>query len=178
MLSLEQVRDSSEHVTLHLENWLHLQSAYTVMAYWPMRNEISLLGLITNNQDKAWVLPRILPNRQLALLRFDPDKLERHPWGMYEPLESCDAVQRESINMVLVPGVGFSKDGSRIGYGGGYYDRLLKGMAAVRVGITHSQMLVDRIPAESHDCLMDYVATQEGIISTSNQVHPGKNNSR
>jgi 5-formyltetrahydrofolate cyclo-ligase len=67
----------------------------------------------------------------------------------------------DAIDLILVPGIAFSKDGHRLGRGGGFFDRLLAGPAAnaLKLGVCFSFQLLDNIPCDSHDVLVDIVMT-------------------
>ena len=86
--------------------------------------------------------------------------------GIPEPTtDAC--VKIEDVDIVIVPGVAFSADGARIGYGGGYYDRLLtwiKGTVPI-VALAYEEQIFDELPAEGHDIGMDSIITPERIIS-------------
>jgi 5-formyltetrahydrofolate cyclo-ligase len=87
--------------------------------------------------------------------------------GIPEPLRDCPRVARDAIRFVLVPGVAFDLAGRRLGYGGGYYDRLLPllspGVARV-VGALEIQ-LVDRVPTAPHDLLVDAIVTESRLLT-------------
>lgn len=87
-------------------------------------------------QNKTVVLPRVLPKKQMAFMTINQDThYERHPFGMLEPVGGR-VVYPEEIDFVLVPGVAFTNDGQRIGFGGGYYDRWLPQTTAKKVAVT------------------------------------------
>lgn len=69
----------------------------------------------------------------------------------------------EAMDLMLVPGLAFSRDRHRLGRGGGFFDRLLAGRAAqaFKVGVCFSFQLLDSVPAEAHDILMDVVVTDQ-----------------
>jgi 5-formyltetrahydrofolate cyclo-ligase len=79
-----------------------------------------------------------------------------------EPLPACPLVSRETIDFVLVPGVAFDRLGRRMGYGGGYYDRLLPLLSprAARVAGAFDVQLVARVPAAPHDVAVDAIVTE------------------
>ena len=72
----------------------------------------------------------------------------------------------EDINLVIVPGVGFDRDGNRLGTGNGYYDKFFDddSLVATRCGLAYSEQLVDFIPADEHDKPMDLIVTDEEVI--------------
>ena len=73
----------------------------------------------------------------------------------------------ETIDLILVPGLAFSKDRHRLGRGGGFFDRLLGGRAAqsFKLGICFSFQVVDSLPAEDHDAVVDAVVTESETIT-------------
>ena len=79
-----------------------------------------------------------------------------------EPLPACPLVSRDTIDFVLVPGVAFDRLGRRMGYGGGYYDRLLPLLSprATRVAGAFEVQLVDRVPAAPHDIAVGAIVTE------------------
>ena len=82
--------------------------------------------------------------------------------GIPEPRPACPRVPRDAIDFVLVPGVAFDLAGSRLGYGGGYYDRLLPLLSprALRVAGAFEIQLVDRVPAAPHDIAVGAIVTE------------------
>ena len=68
--------------------------------------------------------------------------------------------------MIVVPAVAFDKNGYRIGYGGGFYDKFLSKIGnSIKVGIAYNFQIVNNIIPESHDIKMDYIVTEEKIIT-------------
>lgn len=162
-VSAEQLAADSARVCRVLAGWPLFQRAGTMMAYIAFGNEVSLQNLIDENPEKVWALPRTLPGGRLEVLRYQPGRLVRHPWGMLEPAADAPRVPLTEIELVLVPGVGFDESGGRLGFGGGYYDRLLPQLKAVRVGVAHAASLIPEVPREEHDCRMDWLVRPEGL---------------
>ena len=86
--------------------------------------------------------------------------LRRGPMNILEPAEA-DIVAPEEIGVWIVPGLAFTKDGKRLGYGGGWYDRLLAmaSKSARKIGVAHEFQIVENLPNEPHDIKMDAVVT-------------------
>lgn len=136
LTAAERVTRSEQICLLILssEGW---RVAERVLLFSPMRTEpdISPLADATKHDAKlVAVIPRTVRDESQLELPFVPD-------------------------FVLVPGLAFSRDGHRLGRGGGFYDRLLAGRArhAVKVGVCFSLQLHDRIPTEAHDVTLDAV---------------------
>jgi 5-formyltetrahydrofolate cyclo-ligase len=119
--------------------------------------------------SKTVVVPRV--DRQTRMLELhsiaDPD-LDVVPGHLAipEPLSARPQVPRDAIDFVLVPGVAFDLEGRRLGYGGGYYDRLLPLLAprAARVAGAFDIQIVERVPAAPHDVRVDAVVTESRIV--------------
>ena len=90
---------------------------------------------------------------ELASLKgLDEKNLRRGPMGIREPVEA-DIVEPKSVSAWIVPGLAFTKDGKRLGYGGGWYDRFLASApkGAVTIGVAYSFQIVADLPSEPHD---------------------------
>ena len=72
----------------------------------------------------------------------------------------------EKIDCVLVPTVGISKSGSRLGYGNGYYDKFLSTTNASKISLTYSKQIVKSIPNSPHDIKIDWIVTENEIIKS------------
>jgi 5-formyltetrahydrofolate cyclo-ligase len=147
-------------------------SARTVLLTLPFRNEWDTLPLVRDAlaAGKTVAMPRVdAPTRMLVLHAVvDADRnVVAGYQGIPEPLPECPLVAREAIDFVLVPGVAFDREGRRLGYGGGYYDRLLPQLAAraVRVAGAFDLQLVARVPAAPHDVAVDAIVTESGVLA-------------
>jgi len=114
-------------------------------------------------QGKRTALPRMLPGNRMEFRAYTPDRpLVKTRFGIREPGEDCPVVPRDWGPVILVPGVAFDREGFRLGFGGGFYDRWLPGFAGLRVGLCREAVLQDALPREPHDCRVDLVLTEKG----------------
>ena len=93
---------------------------------------------------------------ELAVLRgLDEAHLRKGPMGILEPAEA-EIVLPKEVEVWLVPGLAFARNGKRLGYGGGWYDRLLAAAPkdSLKLGIAHAFQVVDDLPSEPHDILL------------------------
>jgi len=122
------------------------------------------------SRAKTVALPRVNLATQMldvcAITRLEYDATPGYR-GIPEPCAHCELLDVARIDWVLVPGVAFDRDGRRIGYGGGYYDRLLPVLRADahRVAGAFELQLVDHVPAAPHDVAVDAVVTEARSIS-------------
>jgi len=125
---------------------------------------------------KAWeegkriVTPKCLPKeKQMEFRILDRfDQLESVYFGLLEPIESkTKKVEPKEIDLMIVPGLGFDKDGFRLGVGGGYYDRFLQHYSGSTLSLAFEEQIVDDIPKEAHDIPVAKIITNEGGFSAS-----------
>jgi 5-formyltetrahydrofolate cyclo-ligase len=152
------VAEGSAAVCRRLARMTLVREAETALAYVAFRNELDVSLLFDLLPDVDWVLPRV-EGEKLVLHAYEPKGLIRHRYGMLEPPADSPSVGPEEVDLVLVPGVSFDRGGGRLGFGGGFYDRLLVRTPAVRVGICHDSCLAGDLPCSEHDQLMDWVVT-------------------
>lgn len=144
--------------------------ASVVMAYMSMGAEFETQAFVHRvlADRKRLVLPRVnRAQRRLDLFAVgDPEsELEPGVWGIQEPLPGrCAPIAAADVDFVLVPGLGFDGRGGRLGYGGGFYDRLLTGMRAIRVAAVYSAQMIDAVPMSAHDQYVDLVVTEDGLL--------------
>ena len=119
-------------------------------------------------EGKQVCIPKCFPKTGAMEFRTfsGDDQLETVYAGLSEPIESLtEKVAQKDIDLVLVPGVAFDREGFRIGYGGGYYDRFLTGYAGRTVSLLFDCQLPDRIPRMPHDIQVDTIVTESEIIA-------------
>jgi 5-formyltetrahydrofolate cyclo-ligase len=162
-LPAQEVAAASEALCRQLARWEPLRSARTVLAYVAFRNELDLSALFCLSHIR-WTVPRVQGSR-LILHTYDPDRLMRHRFGMLEPAPDLPVVSPAEIDLVLTPGVAFDRCGGRLGFGGGFYDRLLPATPALRVGVTYDRCLAREVPVAEHDQRMDW------IVTPTQQIH-------
>ena len=93
---------------------------------------------------------------------FGLGELKRGSFGILEPEPDAPFVSPEKIGLALIPCLSCTRDGRRLGYGGGYYDRFLPQTKCFRAVLCRERMMEDALPAEDHDERMDAVVTEAG----------------
>lgn len=153
-----------------------------VLAYASFGSEFSTADFIGAVLDAGHTLalPRIdRETRRLGLYRVSEPaaQLVAGRWGIAEPDPArCAAVDLSSLDFVLVPGVVFDRAGGRIGYGGGFYDKLFadcgaQGRTPLKVAPAFACQVVDTVPVEPHDVPVDHVVTEQ--VSHPKLAHRG-----
>ena len=145
-----------------------LEGANTVMVYYGVGSEIATRGLIETllAQGRRVCLPKCLPDRQMEarVVTSLEEDLAPDAYGIPAPGESCPAVPREELDLILVPGLCFDSRGSRLGQGGGYYDRYLEDFDGLTVGLCREDFFQINLPREPFDAWVRYVLTEEGQV--------------
>ncbi|HEX9951190.1 MAG TPA: 5-formyltetrahydrofolate cyclo-ligase [Rubricoccaceae bacterium] len=147
-------------------------AAQTVLAFWPLlhRGEVDVRPLVAALQDRGTTvaLPVVVPGEAPRLMaRVATGALVDGPWGLREPPPDAPEVPPAALDLVVVPALALGRDGSRLGYGGGYYDVFLATTPALRVGVVRHAGLVAALPAEAHDARVDVVVTEHETVRVS-----------
>jgi len=140
----------------------------TVMLYASFRGEPETHGLIKKllERKKRVALPKSQKNGVMeAYIVSALEKLVPATFGILEPPADVLLPQNEQ-QLILVPGAVFGRDGSRVGYGGGFYDRYLSGCPqAIKAGLCYEFALIDCVPMDAHDVKMDFFFTENGLVN-------------
>ncbi len=150
-----------------------VREARTLAVYAPLGGEADPLGLLARLQPGVRVLfPRSRAGeRRLRFAACAPVDLVVGPLGAREPPAEAPEVEPEQIDCVLVPGLGFSLDGHRLGRGGGHYDATLAAMPrASRIGVAFEAQLVASLPREAHDAPLDALVTEARTLRFARQT--------
>lgn len=133
------------------------RSAKTVLIYMSLPDEVATASFIEKWKDsKRFVIPRV-NGENLNLKLYDPDGLESGYKGILEPTDDAQDVSSEEIDLALVPGVAFDRQGHRMGRGKGFYDRLLPTLQCPTVAVCQSWRMVETVPTDPWDCKIDII---------------------
>jgi 5-formyltetrahydrofolate cyclo-ligase len=146
-----------------------------IAGYWAIDGELPLHIVVANlgRRGQHYCLPRITGARQLSFVEWRSGAdLEANRYGIPEPVcTESDLIAPADIDIVLLPLLGFDRHGSRIGYGGGYYDASFaflrdrdEATSPLLVGIGYAAQEVDAIEVAEWDVRLDYVATETELI--------------
>lgn len=171
-ISVEERHAASEAVAERLRGEGEYKSAKAVLLYVSFRSEVGTRGLIEAalRDGKTVIVPKVdrkAHRLKLFEIRNVTRDLEAGYMGIYEPVEHLTRLAGpEEVDLVVLPGVGFDAAGRRLGYGGGYYDRLLEELkpGAGLIALAFEAQIVDEIPAEPHDKRVHKVVTEKRTI--------------
>lgn len=146
------------------------KNASVIFFFASFRTEADTAELIKTSLStgKRVVLPKVEKERQELLLYEIRDFGELSPgcMGIPEPSVHERKMSINDVDLVIIPGAGFDISGNRIGYGGGYYDRLLAGLQkpVPVIAPAYEEQVVDVIPSEPHDIRVQMIVTDSRLI--------------
>jgi len=156
---------ASLEICAQISRWNVFQDSQVILTYLPFRAEVDLRPLLKECPQKNWIIPRIIPaTHEMIFHAYVPQMLVQHPYGMEEPSPKLPIVEPKKIQLVLVPGLAYDREGWRLGYGGGYYDRFLNEFCGVSLGVTFNLLLIDHLPHDSFDLPVKCIVTEKGLI--------------
>lgn len=144
----------------------HFERAETLALYSPVNNEVAtdVIFSTATKMGKRIYYPKIKKGNIQFLEVQTRDDLIRGPFGVLEP-RSGRSIKVGDIDLIVVPGVAFDLCGFRLGYGKGYYDRLLSRQPeAMSVGLGFEFQIHPGLPAEDHDQRLSFLATEARFI--------------
>ena len=172
-LSLDERRQKSNAIQSMLFSLPEFAAAQRLALFISFRSEVLTESIIRAalSLSKVIAVPITdLARKQLSLSRitdYDTD-LAPGTWGIPEPKpDRIRPVTSDELDLVIAPGVALDRKGRRIGYGGGFYDGLLRAMPAKKpvVALAYALQIVDYVPADpAHDEPVDIIITEEDVI--------------
>ncbi|MCR6671802.1 5-formyltetrahydrofolate cyclo-ligase [Devosia ginsengisoli] len=166
LLDHEERAEAARAAARHFFDGIVLQANDVVAAYWRIRDELDcqpiLVKLMDSNQTV--VLPVVLGPEQPLDLRIWEQGASLYESG-FGTLAPSELAPKAEPDIVIMPLLGFDGRGTRLGYGGGYYDRTLASMSKKPklVGLAFAAQELDSIPREPHDVPLDAIVTEAGV---------------
>ena len=163
-LPREQKQAMDQALTERLLQHPFYQEAKVIATYLSFPHEFQTQGLIEQalKDGKKVLIPKTYPKRRMDFVVYDPQQLVKTSFGLLEPQGDLEVVDASQIDLIHVPGLAFTMEGYRIGYGGGYYDRYLKQFAGHTLSTVYPCQIRDFSP-ENHD-----IPVQEVLIDERN----------
>ena len=171
-LSFEVRREKDERLCQTLMQTDAFSHSDTLLAYFPIRNEIDVLPLV----EKAFAM-----GKRVAFPKCERDgkmdfyyvnsisDLEDGAYGIKEPKETCELFSGSGKALCILPALSFDKNGYRLGYGGGYYDRFLSRFDLTSVGLVYEEFFFDELPRNEHDKKASILIKEGGVILSENE---------
>ena len=143
-------------------------NADIILIYYPTHNEISPLSIfdVAQKMGKEIALPVCdIENNTLSfrIINSLDEAIPSH-FGIYEPPKANKEPILTERSLALVPALAFSKDGYRLGYGKGFYDKFLVNFKGISAGFSYSEFVFDELPHETHDIPLKMLITESEVL--------------
>ncbi len=163
-LSQEQKQAIDQALTERLLQHPFYQEAKIIATYLSFPHEFQTQELIEQalKDGKKVLIPKTYPKGRMDFVVYHPQQLVKTSFGLLEPQGDLEVVDASQIDLIHVPGLAFTTEGYRIGYGGGYYDRYLKHITGHTLSTIYPCQIQDFSP-ENHD-----IPVQEVLIDERN----------
>ncbi len=144
-------------------------NAATILCYMSTPIEVDTHALISRLflQSKTVAVPRCIDNsRDMEFFCINSfEQTEKHTFGVFEPdSEKCERLRDYRNSVCIIPGLAFDREGYRLGYGKGYYDRFLSSYKGLKIGICYEKCIFEKLPHGYFDISADIVVTEREII--------------
>ena len=141
------------------------QEAKVIATYLSFPHEFQTQGLIDQalRDGKKVLIPKTYPKGRMEFVVYDPQQLVKTSFGLLEPQGDLEVVDTSQIDLIHVPGLAFTTEGYRIGYGGGYYDRYLENFAGHTMSTIYPCQ-IQNFNSEDHDIPVQEVLIYEGNL--------------
>lgn len=163
-------RTCSDRLCENLQTAALFQEAKTILAYFSIRQEPDLTPLIQQAGDRVWGFPRCV-GKSLVWHAWSTSSilpLQAGAYGISEPHPDSPTLEAAQVDLVLVPAVACDRQGYRLGYGGGFYDRLLSDpawAAKPTIGIVFEFARLPQLPIDAWDQPLTAVCTEAGLFA-------------
>jgi 5-formyltetrahydrofolate cyclo-ligase len=169
VFSKETLTAHSQKICARLVQTETFQKANCIALYYATNDEVQTSGLIEYwRQKKKIVLPVVVDDTLHFYAYKGEERLKKGTMGVYEPdttLPEAERIALERIDLFVVPGIAFDRDGNRMGRGKGYYDRSLSGIFQPVIGLCFDFQLLPRIPVEPHDRSVTCIITESSLLA-------------
>ncbi len=161
--SFDYLKMASEKIHQKVLEIKDFGDAKKIGAYYPTGSEILTQDIIQEllSMKKGVFLPKVMGDVMEFRKIEGFSSLERGSFDIMEPKDGCP--KGNDLDLILVPTVGISPAGVRLGYGHGFYDRFLAENSATTVSLTLEKQVIKNIPKSDHDILIDWTVTEDKI---------------
>ncbi len=164
--SFDFMKIASEKIQKKLKKINAFRDAQKIGVYYPIGSEILTQNIIQEllSNGKDVFFPKVMGKKMEFRKIVDFSSLEKGSFDIMEPKDDCQT--DNDLDVVLVPTIGISQIGVRLGYGHGFYDRYLAEHSTVTISLTLEKQIVKNIPKSEHDIIINWIITEDRILKT------------
>jgi 5-formyltetrahydrofolate cyclo-ligase len=165
--SFDLMKITSKAIQKRLKKIDSFKNSKKIGMYYPIGSEIMTQDIIQEalSEGKQVFLTKVI-EKNIEFRKIQTiSNLENGAFDIMEPRNECPV--DNNLDVILVPTVGISPKGVRLGYGHGFYDRFLAENKIETISITLEKQIVKNIPVSEHDIIINWIVTEDRIINTS-----------
>lgn len=165
--SFDMMKIASQQIHKKLRKSKIFREANKIGAYYPIGSEVLTQDIMQEilSEGKELFLPKVKGKKMNFRKITDFSCLEKGSFEIMEPKEECPT--DNSLDLLLVPAVGISQEGVRLGYGYGFYDRFLSENEIETIALTYEKQVIKKIPKSDNDVIMKWVLTENRFVKIS-----------
>lgn len=164
-LSPDLTKIASSKIRDNLRKIEFFRKASVIGAYYSIGSEVRTYDIMQDilNAGKDLALPKVEKTDLVFKKIVNFSDLEEGNFSVMEPKDRCETVKK--IDVAIVPAIAVTREGYRLGYGFGFYDRYLHGKRIKKITLSYSKQVIKSIPHDDHDVKVDYIVTEDEVIS-------------
>jgi 5-formyltetrahydrofolate cyclo-ligase len=164
--SFDLLKIASEKIQKRLKKIYVFKNAQKIGVYYPIGSEILTQDIIQEllSNAKEVFLPKVIGDKMEFRKIVDFSSLEKGSFDIMEPKDDCKVDNK--LDVILIPTVGITPKGIRLGYGHGFYDRFLVENKVTTISLTLEKQVVKNIPKSEHDVIIDWIVTEDRMLQT------------
>jgi len=165
--SFDFMKIASGKIQKRLKKINAFRDAQKIGVYYPIGSEVLTQDIIQEllSNGKDVFLPKVIGKKMEFRKISNFSNLEKGSFDIMEPKDDCQT--DNSLDVVLVPTVGISPVGVRLGYGHGFYDKFLAEHKVTTISLTLEKQIVKNIPKSEHDIIINWIITEDRILEIS-----------
>jgi len=165
-LSPDFIKITSKEIQDNLRKIDLYRNAKTIGAYYSIGSEVRTQDILQEilNAGKELALPKVVKNDLVFKKISNFSELEPGNFSVMEPKDKCEIMK--NLDIVIVPAIALSKDGFRLGYGFGYYDRYLHGKKSTTIALSYAKQVIKSFSHDEHDIKMNFIVTEDKVFKT------------
>jgi len=168
--SFDMMKIVSQQIHKKLRKSKIFKDANKIGAYYPIGSEVLTQDIMQEilSSGQELFLPKVVGSEIEFRKISDFSSLETGKFDIMEPKDECKA--DNNLDLLLVPTVGISQDGVRLGYGHGFYDKFLSKNKVETVSLNYEKQVIKKIPHSDHDIIMNWILTEDRFSNVSEIV--------
>ena len=165
-LSLDFIKITSKEIQDNLRKVDFFRSAKSIGAYYSIGSEVQTQDILQEilNAGKQLALPKVVKNDLVFKKITSFSDLQQGNFSVMEPKEKCESVK--NLDVIIIPAIALTRDGFRLGYGFGYFDRFLHGKKSKIIALSYAKQIVKSFPRDDHDVKINCIVTEDEVIRT------------